>query len=346
MIKPARITLPLLVLVALLLLGPALSAEAADRPLPDWATPLAGKKVVGVITSRKIVALTIDDVRSSQTASMTDELVRDNLTVSLFCVASEIDTAAAQYAAGAGMEIADHGWTHIALGSMSSEEASEALDSSAQRLYDMVGYWPPWYRSPYLEEGPNGVKEANEHGMLYAHISWNSRDYDAGMTSATVAASVSAGLRPGGVVDLHETTTTIAALPLIAKVLKDRGYECLTMSQLATAAPAATSIAMMWKAPSGLARPTVVGRATAKHGTTVVDVLTPARSQKLLIRVERRKKNGKYTSYRSYSAKTSSAGAWKLKLKLPKGGYRIRTSVAISDVYRSAMTSWTKVWVY
>ena len=176
-----------------------------------------------MVTSRKIVALTIDDIRTSETETMTDELVKYGLKVTLFCITSELATAEAQYATATGMEMADHGWTHIALGSMTSQEASEALESSAQRLHDMVGDRPLWYRSPYLQEGPDGVAETNAHGMLYADISWNSHDYDVGMTSATVAASVSAGLRPGGVVDLHETTTTVAALPLIAKMLKDCG---------------------------------------------------------------------------------------------------------------------------
>ena len=47
----------------------------------------------------------------------------------------------------------------------------------------------------------------------------------------------------------------------------------------------------------------------------------------------------------TYKVKISSAGTWRLKSKLKRGSYRIRSSVPTSDMYRAGVSGWRKFWV-
>ncbi|MEI7815533.1 MAG: polysaccharide deacetylase family protein, partial [Coriobacteriia bacterium] len=104
------------------------NAGHTRRPeLPAWAGPYEKKLVVGVVTDRPSVALTIDDVGAKEMKPLVDALVANGLRATLFCVGSEMTTEAATYASANGMELANHSWEHKPIGWFRPAAANEQI---------------------------------------------------------------------------------------------------------------------------------------------------------------------------------------------------------------------------
>jgi hypothetical protein len=92
----------------------------------------------------------------------------------------------------------------------------------------------------------------------------------------------------------------------------------------------------------GLTTPKVSGKATAKKGTTVAGVVSPAHATRVTIEVQVLKKK-KYVKYKKYGVNAGANGAWKYKAKLKKGTYRIRVLTAADSSYLASTSGWRKV---
>lgn len=236
----------------------------------------------------------------------------------------------------------DHGWSHVALNSMSAWDASQTLVASARRLQDMTGQWPLWYRSPYLGFGPLGAAETSAAGLLYGGMSASPKDYLAGTTSAKVVSRLEAEMRPGAVIDLHVTRQTIDAMPLIAEMFKRRGYTALTMSQLATVGPPATSVAMLWQRPTTCTTPAVPAKPKAGHLLSFSGVVKPSDGRKVEVQIRRYGKHGTTTLVWRKKVTPDSMGRWSVRTRLKKATYRIRVVAPGTDMYRANVSAWVK----
>lgn len=322
-------------------------AFAETPAFPSWASGIVGHPFVGVITTSPVVALTIDDVRTSRLArTMADELTAAGLHASYFCVASELSTDDALYEASRGIEMEDHGWTHVPLGPMHAAEAAKMLSDSAHRLQDMTGAWPLWYRSPYLQFGPQGAAETSAAGLLCAGASALPKDYLDGTTPVEVLNRVSAGLRPGAVIDLHVTTQTVLAIPFLELLLKQRGYEALTMSELATVGPPARTDDMLWKEPTTLSTVTVSPRPRAGHLVRLNGSVGPPDGRKVEVQIRRYRANGATKLVARKKVTLGAAGRWSVKLKLRRASYRVRVVVPVSPMCRGNVSAWVKFRVH
>lgn len=338
-----------IMLAGTVLLGFAGTAALAlgTPPFPDWATPIVGRPFVGVITTQTVVALTIDDVRTGPLGrTMADAIVSHGLRGTYFCVSSELATEDAQYSQQLGIEMGDHGWTHVGLSTMSAAEASKTLNASAERLYAMTGVWPLWYRSPYLEFGPNGPAQIADAGMLEAGVGVNPHDYTDGMTPEKIAATIAANLRPGAVYGLHVLPNTLAAVPLIAEVLEARGYTTVTMSELATVGPPARTADDLWKAPTVLSAPVVVGMPKNEKRFAVSGKVGPASKRTVSVRVYTEGKHGKTKLLKRLNVTSNSRGGWSKRLTLKRGRYRIRVIAPVTRMYAMGTSDWTRIRVH
>ena len=209
--------------------------------VPEWAVPYEKKVVVGVVTRRKAVALTIDDVGATEMKALVDTLVANDLHATLFCVGSTMTTEAASYAAAAnGIELANHSWVHKSIGWYRPYAANEQIMRTARLLKAGSGEWPLWYRSPFQLYQSQGRKAVADSGMLIAGISNDPLDYH-GYTGAQLVGRMSRSLKPGQIIMVHHYDRTIDTLPAIAAELDRRGYETMTMSELSQLGPPATT---------------------------------------------------------------------------------------------------------
>ncbi|MEI7814788.1 MAG: polysaccharide deacetylase family protein [Coriobacteriia bacterium] len=211
------------------------------RPeVPDWAIPYEKKLIVGVVTDRPAVALTIDDVGAKEMKPLVDALVANGLRATLFCVGSEMTTEAATYAAANGIELANHSWEHKPIGWFRPAAANEQIMRTNRLLHAGTGEWPIWYRAPFQNYQSNGMKAAVNAGMLVAGVSNDPLDYH-GYKGDELVKRLNRRLKPGQIILLHKLPGTIATIPALADELKRRNATTLTLSQLAQLGPPATS---------------------------------------------------------------------------------------------------------
>jgi hypothetical protein len=92
----------------------------------------------------------------------------------------------------------------------------------------------------------------------------------------------------------------------------------------------------------GLSSPKVLGRASARRGTTLRGTVSPAHSTRLSVQV-RRLVHKKWRTYGTVMVTSSSAGVWRTKLKLRRGTYSIRVYSAGDQAHLSGVSAWRKV---
>ncbi len=208
--------------------------------LPDWAVPYRDKLVVGVVTDRRAVALTIDDVGAEEMKPLVDALVANDLHATLFCLGSKMTTEAAAYAAANGIELANHSWNHTSIGWYRTAAANRQIMDTARMLKAGSGEWPIWYRSPFQMYQSQGMRAVGVAGMVAAGVSNDPLDYR-GHTGADLVKRVSRQLKPGQIILLHHYPQTIATFPALAEEMRRRNVEVLTLSELAKSGAPATS---------------------------------------------------------------------------------------------------------
>ncbi|MBC7324454.1 MAG: polysaccharide deacetylase family protein, partial [Moorella sp. (in: Bacteria)] len=132
----------------------------------------------------------------------------------------------------AGHEVASHSWRHANLGQASRTEAEADLDRAAKILEAISGRPVKYFRPPYGAIGPGLLAAAAALGTRTVTWSIDPRDWSNPGPGAIVR-HVLAHVREGSIILLHEGHPgTLAALPLLIKELRDKGYEPVTLSEL------------------------------------------------------------------------------------------------------------------
>ncbi|MET9367378.1 polysaccharide deacetylase family protein [Streptomyces griseoflavus] len=150
-----------------------------------------------------------------------------------------------------GHEVAVHGWRHDRPWLPAPADDVRALARASGTVRELTGGCPRWYRPPYgiLTSGRwAAARAAGLRPVLWT--AWG-RDWTSGATPASVRATVTAGLRGGGTVLLHDTDAmsapecwraALGALPGIVHRCREAGLSVGPLAEHGTA-------------PGGAARP-------------------------------------------------------------------------------------------
>ncbi len=131
-----------------------------------------------------------------------------------------------------GHEVGDHTFHHPKLTTVDASTMRAEIVSTAEVLVPLAGA-PRWFRPPGGDYDVSVVNAARESGMGLAMWTVNSGDWASPAPKALVD-RVLARAEPGGIVLLHDgTLATVRALPAIIAELRRRGYELVTLSDLA-----------------------------------------------------------------------------------------------------------------
>jgi peptidoglycan/xylan/chitin deacetylase (PgdA/CDA1 family) len=146
-----------------------------------------------------------------------------------------------------GHEIGTHLYSHDRRTVFDDRRFEEEVKRSKAELESMLGEPIRWLRFPYGERGrqrPREVKRA--HGLDTAHWTYSSHDGKLA-DPADVVSRVRAGLRPGVIVLMHDALVdehtlrppytasrdaTVAAIPQIGALLRERGLSSVILSEL------------------------------------------------------------------------------------------------------------------
>jgi peptidoglycan-N-acetylglucosamine deacetylase len=224
----------------------ALAAAAAAWSLPATA-PIAPPVAAALhIPTRaafpRAVALTFDDgPAAASTPRVLEALAGLGATATFFLVGEQVLRAPALAAeiVAAGHAVAVHGHRHRTLLRLSPPAVARDLDRAADTIAAHAGVAPRLHRAPYGVYSWPALRSVRARG--WAPVLWSrwGRDWRAGATPGSVAATVGADLRAGDVLLLHDADAysapgcwraTLGALPRIAEAVAARGLRVAALT--------------------------------------------------------------------------------------------------------------------
>ena len=203
----------------------------------DWPGKYDDRRNFRFASPEKMVAITIDDGPNGRTMDFCRVLEKYGGRGTFFWTGSRLrhgyrEQAKRVYARG--HEIANHTDHHKTLTGSYSGCYSEVIVPK-RLIRDYTGFSPMWVRAMGGSVGSAGVRAVNDSGQLYCN--WSIDSYDAhglSLSSGEVYDNVMRGVKPGSVILIHQThSESLEALPRICRELKRRGYEIVTLSDLA-----------------------------------------------------------------------------------------------------------------
>jgi peptidoglycan/xylan/chitin deacetylase (PgdA/CDA1 family) len=165
------------------------------------------------ISDRDHVALTYDDgPHGASTPAFLDLLDAHGLTATFFLLGAHLDAhrSLVLEMADRGHELAVHGWDHRCVALKRSGQLHDEVRRTVDLLQAITGRQPTWYRPPYGVLTTESLRAARSAGLRTVLWSAWGRDWSRAATPASVRRTVTAALRPGGTVLLHDTDRTSA----------------------------------------------------------------------------------------------------------------------------------------
>jgi peptidoglycan-N-acetylglucosamine deacetylase len=190
------------------------------------------------------IALTFDDGPDPEvTPAVLDVLARYGARATFFCVGRLVEAhpAVARRIVAEGHELGNHSWRHSRWQPFASPRAQIAEMERAQRATAAIveNGAALLYRAPFGVKSPPFVEAAHAKRLTMVAWSVHSRDTRA-VNSARIAARVLRGVRAGDIVLMHDGhhlpgqhhTACADAVRRVLEGLRERGLECVTVSEL------------------------------------------------------------------------------------------------------------------
>jgi peptidoglycan/xylan/chitin deacetylase (PgdA/CDA1 family) len=188
-------------------------------------------------SEQREIALTFDDGPGPYTPQLLDQLQRLHAPATFFEVGLMIHyfNSSLLRELQMGEAIGDHTAQHPMMAQLTrGQQASEILDQT----HDLARYGAPFprlYRPPYGSFNRATFAILKRLRMLMVLWTVDTSDYRQPGVEAIVHSAL-AGAKPGAIILMHDAggtrTQTIAALPLIVRGLRARGYKLVTIAQL------------------------------------------------------------------------------------------------------------------
>lgn len=135
-------------------------------------------------------------------------------------------------------ELANHSYSHPDFRRLSEDQMREELRWAASAIERAAGLpIVPLWRPPFGGRDDRVLRVVEEEGYRSVYWTFDSGDWLQGATADRVKSTVLGRASPGAVVVLHVSpAATARAMPGIVDTLRDRGYELVTVSELAGSA--------------------------------------------------------------------------------------------------------------
>jgi outer membrane protein assembly factor BamB/peptidoglycan/xylan/chitin deacetylase (PgdA/CDA1 family) len=186
-----------------------------------------------VSTSRPQIALTFDAGTEAVKTSILDALRQYNVRCTFFVSGMIAETTPAywQQATLDGHQICNHTYDHPNMRYISDDQMRWEMQAAEDVIYGITGNNSrPLWRAPYGSIDAHVLDVVAGEG--YRHVYWSAA-CDGNTTQDTVNLTLAAA-EPGAVILYHCTLdATASAMPTIVPELLSRGYELVTVSELA-----------------------------------------------------------------------------------------------------------------
>jgi peptidoglycan-N-acetylglucosamine deacetylase len=194
-------------------------------------------------TQHREVALTFDDGPGPYTPGILRVLEREHVPATFFEVGVEerYFHAATASIVARGYPIGDHTESHAPMSELKRRAQQSQLlqDSTAIGTYGAP--FPRLFRPPYGMWNGATLKLLRKYRMLMVMWSVDTDDYEMPGVKVILRRTLD-GVEPGAIILLHDAggnrSQTVAALPLVVRALRKRGYRLVTVPRLLLDNPA------------------------------------------------------------------------------------------------------------
>ncbi len=185
--------------------------------------------------SRPMVALTFDDGPGKYTDRLLNCLKNNNAKATFFMVGSSVPyyQATVKRMADMGCELGNHSYSHTSFTSLSGSGIASEISRTSSNIRAAAGRGPTLCRLPY-GNGHSTSWVLSSLGLPSIYWSIDTRDWaNTGNPSHTVS-EVLNHVKSGDIVLMHDIHySTVVAAETIIPALKQRGYQLVTVSELA-----------------------------------------------------------------------------------------------------------------
>lgn len=219
----------------------ALSRAAEERAINHVLSYTPAVRAGG--TRGNEVALTFDDGPGPYTPEILRVLVREHVPATFFEVGVEerYFHAATSQIVARGYPIGDHTESHSPMSQLKRKAQLAQLIQDSAAIGNYGAPFPRMFRPPYGMWDHTTLALLRQFKMLMVLWSVDTDDYERPGVKVIVQRTL-AGLEPGAIILLHDAggdrSQTVAALPLIIKALRKRGYKLVTVPRLLLDNPA------------------------------------------------------------------------------------------------------------
>ena len=211
-------------------------------PLEKYGKYLSKRVIWSVDTSAPVVALTFDDGPHREfTPTLLDSLNQLNVRATFFVIGRYVDRYPdiVRRIAAEGHEIGNHSYSHNFLTLHTAAQIGREIDSATAAISRAGGAKPALFRPPQGLFTPTLLDIVESRGLKTVIGDVYPRDpYNPG--TKAIVERVLKRVEPGSIIILHDgshwrwmgRSQTIAAVPIIIRELRNKGYRFLTVSEL------------------------------------------------------------------------------------------------------------------
>jgi peptidoglycan/xylan/chitin deacetylase (PgdA/CDA1 family) len=187
-------------------------------------------------TPGNMVALTFDDGPGPQTADVLAELQHEHAHATFFVIGklAKQDPAMVRTLYAAGMQVANHTWTHPQLARLTAKGQRSELEKTQDEIAAIIGVRPRFYRPPYWSWNDTTAQQGSALGMIGVLFSVDTDDWQRPGTDTIIRNALKA--QAGDVIAFHDAggdrSQTVAAIAPIVVGLRERHLEPVTLDQL------------------------------------------------------------------------------------------------------------------
>ena len=199
------------------------------------ATTTSETEETTVETEKKYIALTFDDGPNTTTTNeVLDVLEQYGIKGSFFLIGNNINDESAKSVKRAydmGCDIGNHSKSHPYMNELSVEEINEEIDYVSERIVEITGEAPKFFRPPYIAIN-NTMYDAIDLTFISG---FGCNDWDDKVTAERRAKIIIRQAQDGGIILLHDAqgnSQTVEALHTIIPELQAQGYEFVTLTEL------------------------------------------------------------------------------------------------------------------
>ncbi|MDO4299609.1 MAG: polysaccharide deacetylase family protein [Lachnospiraceae bacterium] len=186
-------------------------------------------------SSKPMVALTFDDGPGAYTGRLLDCLQKNQARATFFMVGTNVSrySSTVKRMAEMGCELGNHSYSHPYFTSLSTSGMRSQVSTTSNLIRNASGKYPTLFRLPY-GDGASNSTVLSALGLPSIYWSIDTRDWaNTGNPQHTIN-EVLNHVQSGDIVLMHDIHyNTVVAAETIIPALKKRGYQLVTVSQLA-----------------------------------------------------------------------------------------------------------------